>query len=87
MDDTEYMLTTVDNPFDPFTQWSEWFAFDIAAGHDTCSILARLTHTSEELSDVDQATALRLAIDEVVRENVSGVHRKVTRGQVNALNK
>lgn len=75
----EYMLTTVDNPFDPFTQWNEWFAFDERSGYHTCGLLARITVTSNELSDLDQASAIQDAIEEIVRENVSGVHRKVQR--------
>lgn len=80
-----YMLTTVDNPFDPFTQWQEWFAFDESNGYHSCSLLARVTITSDELSDVDQDLAIQQAIDEVVRENVSGMHRKVSRSNVKSL--
>lgn len=74
----EHMLTTVDNPFDPFTQWDEWFSYDAAAGYHTPSLLARVIRTSEELSDSDQDLAIELAMEEIVRENVSGVHRLVT---------
>ena len=72
-----YMLTTVDNPFNPFTQWREWFAYDEQMGYHTCALLARVTVTGDELSDVDQQLAVQVAIDEIARENVSGVHRKV----------
>ena len=82
---TEYMLTTVDNPFDPFTQWDEWFAWDQSAGYNTPGFLARVVRTSDELSDADQYAAIRDAIDEIVRENVLGVFRKVRRGEVPTL--
>jgi hypothetical protein len=75
----EYMLTTVDNPFDPWTQWDEWFAFDTRHGYHTSSFLARIVVTSDDLSDADQAQAIQLAIDEIVRENVLGIYRKVAR--------
>lgn len=71
------MLTTTDNPYDPFTQFDEWFAFDHRAGHYTVEFLARVAHTSSELSEADQSLAIEDAIDEIVSENVSGVHRKV----------
>lgn len=77
-----YMLTTVDNPFDPFTQWDEWYAYDERSGHHSCGLLARVAITSEELSDLDQRIALQTAIDEIVQMNASGVHRKVRRGQL-----
>lgn len=78
-DTTEYMLTTVDNPFDPFTQFDEWFTWDSKAGYHTPSLLDRVVATSDELSEADQAKAVQWGIDEIVRENVSGMHRKVSR--------
>ncbi len=81
----EYMLTTYDNPFDPFTQWDEWFAWDQGAGYHTPGLLDRISRMSDELSDVDQHHALQDAIDEIVRENVSGMHRKVLRGDVKKI--
>lgn len=71
------MLTTSDNPWNPFTQYDEWFAFDARAGYNTPGLLARVAITSNELSEADQAHAIDLAIDEIVRENVSGMHEKV----------
>jgi hypothetical protein len=73
----EHMLTTTDNPFNPVTQWNEWNAWDIAEGHHTLALLGRVVITSDELSEADQALAIEQAIDEIVEENVSGVHRKV----------
>lgn len=75
----EYMLTTVDNPFDPFTEWDEWYAFDTRHGYHTAGLLARIVITSDDLSDADQTLAIQLGIEEIVRENVSGMHKKVSR--------
>ncbi len=72
------MLTTVDNPFNPFTQFKEWFAFDIAHSYNTASLLARILVTSTELSEAQQLRDTESAIDEIVRMNVSGMHRKVS---------
>ena len=75
----EYMLTTVDNPWNPFTQFDEWLAWDTRAGYHTCGLLDRIALMSDELSEADQAQALNDAIDEIIQENVLGVHRKVSR--------
>jgi hypothetical protein len=72
------MLTTVDNPYDPFTQYDEWLAFDQRLGYFTIEYLARITITSSELSETDQDLAIEQAIDEIVEYNVSGMHRKVS---------
>lgn len=76
-DDTEYMLTTVDNPWNPFTHFDEWNAFDVAAGYNTTNFLARVVRTSEALSEADQELAINQAIDEIVKENVLGLYKKV----------
>jgi len=73
----EYMLTTVDNPFSPFTQFDEWLVWDHNAGYDTPALLDRIANQSDEMSEADQAQAIDLAMDEIVRENVSGMHTKV----------
>jgi hypothetical protein len=72
-----HMLTTVDNPYNPWTDWSEWYAWDYTAGYHTPGLLARVVLTSDELSEADQVLAIETAIDEIVRENPLGVHRKV----------
>lgn len=76
-DTTTYMLTTVDNPYDPFTQFEEWYQWDVTAGYHTSSYLARMAKLSDETSDADQEDAIRIAIDQIVKENVSGMWRKV----------
>ncbi len=73
----KYALTTVDNPFDPFKQFDEWYSYDEALGYSTLGLLARVMISSDELSEADQDRAYELAIDEIVKENVSGMHRKV----------
>lgn len=73
------MLTTTDNPYDPFTHFDEWYQFDEAAGYHSSSLLSRVLVSSDELSRADQDLALERAIDEIVFENVLGLHRKVTR--------
>lgn len=72
-----HMLTTIDNPYSPETQWDEWFEFDSSHGYNTPGLLARITWSSDELSEHDQDEARELAIDEIIRENVLGVLRKV----------
>jgi len=71
------MLTTIDNPFNPFTQFDEWKVWDEAQGYYTCEYLARIVRTSDELSETDEALAIEDAIDEIVKFNVLGIYKKV----------
>ena len=45
----DYMLTTIDNPFSPFTHFSEWLNFDREKGYDTCQLLARISCSTPNL--------------------------------------
>lgn len=78
-DEQDHMLTTVDNPWNPFTHYDEWYAWDHAQGYDTPSLLARIAKVGMDLSDTDFDLAIDQAIDEIVQQNVSGVHTKATR--------
>jgi len=73
-----FLLTTVDNPFNPFTQFDEWLSFDTQKGYNTCGYLARIAKSSHELSQQDEDLAIDQAMDEIVKENVYGVHKKVS---------
>lgn len=76
------MLTTTDNPYNPFTQFDDWYAYDTNQGYHTCSYLARIAVTSDELSEAEQDNAIESAIDEIVKLNVLGIYRKVTEDYV-----
>lgn len=75
----ERMLTTEDNPYDPFTQFEEWYAFDIQKGYNTCAYIARIAFTSDELSETDNDQALDSAIDEIMEFNLTGNYKIVTK--------
>lgn len=48
---TDYMLTTYDNPVNPFTNFEAWWKYDHLLRHNTCEMLAREALVSEVYSD------------------------------------
>jgi hypothetical protein len=73
------MLSTSDNQFNPWTQWDDWLAYDTHENYHSLSLLARVARTTNgEIDQVDDQ-ATEDAIDEIVRENLSGVHIKVAK--------
>ena len=75
---SQTMLTTTDNPFDPFTQFDDWYAFDTQKGYNTCAYLARIAKVSNDLSPADYEIAVESAIDEICDLNLLGIYKKVT---------
>ena len=63
---TVAMLTTMDNPWNPFDNWDEWYAFDEYQGYHTCGLLARYSLNTTELSELDQELEHRRAIEAVL---------------------
>ena len=39
MNDT--FLTTTDNPYNPFTQFDQWYTYDYDKGYMTCALVAK----------------------------------------------
>lgn len=73
---SDYMLTTIDNPYNPFTHFDEWYAYDTAKGYNTLGYLARIAKTSMDLSEEDNDLAVSEAIDEIVDLNINGLYKK-----------
>lgn len=70
-------LTTVDNPFNPFTDFTKWFLYDIEKGYYSCAYLARIARTSDQLSDAENLNEIERAIDEIIRLDFMGIYKKV----------
>lgn len=77
--ETEIMLTTFDNPFDPFDEFVPWFLFDVEKGYNTCSKLARIAHSSDEMSTIEDKRETERAIDEIINYDFLNIYKKVTR--------
>ena len=77
--DTEVMLTTFDNPYDPFDDFLHWFLYDIEQGYYTCSRLARIARYSEEFSTAEEKAETERAIDEIIDNDFLNIYKKVIR--------
>lgn len=73
------MLTTIDNPFDPFEQFASWFLFDVEKGYNCCSRVARIAKLTEDMSVEEVFTENERAIDEIIANDFLDVFKKVTK--------
>lgn len=76
---TEVMLTTVDNPFNPFTQPDQWRSYDVDHGHYTSEYLARIAKTDLEMTDEEYNKEIERACDEIITLNPLKIYKKVKR--------
>lgn len=71
------MLTTIDNPFNPFESFIDWFMFDIEKGYNCCGYLDRVANFTDTMSEEESAAENERAIDEIVALNPTGMYAKV----------
>ena len=77
------MLTTFDNPYDPFEQFTSWFLFDVEKGYNSCAYLGRIARTSDQLSEEENDLEVERAIDEIIKYDFRNIYKKVTRKDTN----
>ena len=70
------MLTTFDNPFDPFEQFDSWFLFDIEKGYNSCGRLARIAQTTDDMSPKEVDDEIERAIDKIVEFDFTNTYVK-----------
>lgn len=73
----ECMLTTKDNPFNPFTEPEQWYAFDVSKGYYSRELLARIAHTSMDMNDEDYNLVVSKAIDDICRLDLENKFSKI----------
>lgn len=73
-------ITTVDNPFDPFTDFDDWYRYDESKGYCTSGYLARYFDTdTSDIGDDEYEEHLAIAIEKILNNDFIGQYFKVTR--------
>ena len=73
------MLTTIDNPFNPFDDFIPWFMFDIEKGYNTCGRLARIANYTDDMTSKEEDEETERAIDEIIMYDFMDLYKKVTK--------
>ena len=76
------MLTTFDNPFNPFVDFSSWYMYDCEMQYNTCSRLARLVDIDPEMTELEVDAAKEEALDFIVKYDMEGVFFAGTQEQI-----
>lgn len=70
-------ITTVDNPWDPRTQFDQWYIFDTMHGYNTCGFLARLCNDDPTMTEEEEVADTERAIDEILEIAPKGIYKKI----------
>ena len=71
------MLTTIDNPFDPFEQFTSWMLFDKEKGYDSSERLMRIANISDDMTQKEVDEEIERAIDEIIKYDFMNIYVKV----------
>ena len=71
------MLTTFDNPYNPFDDFTLWLLYDKEQGYNTCERLARTAKLSDDMSQDEIDAETDRAMDEIIFYDFLNIYKKV----------
>lgn len=75
----EVTLTTFDNPYDPFEDFTSWFLFDVEKGYNTSSYVGRIAQLQDGMTQKEINDETERAIDEIIKYDFRNIYKKVWR--------
>ena len=73
------MLSTIDNPFNPFEDYSSWLMFDKEKGYDSAERLMRIAKLTDDMTQKEENEEIERAIDEIIKYDILNVYIKISK--------
>ena len=71
------MLTTFDNPYNPFDDFTLWLMYYKEQGYDTCERLSRIAKLTDDMSQDEIDAETDRAMDEIIFYDFLNIYKKV----------
>jgi hypothetical protein len=75
------MLTTIDNPYDPWLEYESWLIFDRQQGYNTNELLASKCLLINDLNEEEQDLEIQDAMNTIVQSSLFPFHIIVKEGE------
>lgn len=72
-------VTTIDNPFNPFDDFTSWLMFDTEKGYYSSSKLARLTNLKDDMTEKEESEEIERAVDRLIEIDPLDIYVKVVK--------
>ena len=82
----DYMLSTFDNPHNPFVDFNAWLMFDIEKGYYSCSKLGRIVKLTDDMTQKEIDAEISRAIDAIVDNDFTGTYIRKFENEAEAHN-
>lgn len=76
----QYLLSTVDNPYNPWEDFDNWYLWDIHKGYNTCALLARVAQPIDAFGENYKIAEAERAMDEILEADQCAMYIKVKKG-------
>lgn len=76
----ECMLSTIDNPYNPFEDYVSWMLYDNEHDYNSHGYMMRIAQLTDDMSSVEENMEVERAIDEILEYNPLGIYIKVRKG-------
>lgn len=70
-------LTTIDNPYNPFDDFTSWFMYDVEHGYNSSGLLMRIANISSSLSQKEKDERIEEAIDTIIAIDPLNIRKKI----------
>lgn len=74
----QFMLTTIDNPFNPFVDYASWLSFDKENHYDSAERVMRIAELEEGMTEVEEQKEIERAINEVIKHDFLHIYTSVS---------
>lgn len=71
------MLSTHDNPFNPFKDFDSWWSYDTEMGYNSCGRMMRMANLRPDMSPTEEDLEVERAIDEIIKLDFTDTYIKV----------
>ena len=71
-------ISTIDNPFNPFDDFTSWLMYDTEKGYYSNNKVARLVNTTDEMTTEEELEEIERAIDRLIEIDPLDIYIKVT---------
>ena len=75
----QFALSTVDNPYDPFEDYTSWMSFDKSHDYNSSELLMRIADLTDDMTMLEEEREKERAIDEIIKYDFRNVYKKVSR--------
>ena len=78
----QFMLTTIDNPFDPFEDFTSWLLFDNEHDYHCSEKVMRIANLTDEMTDFEENLEIERAIDVIIENDFMNIYKKLSKDLV-----